>query len=254
MVGLPPATHLATCVQGLERLVDAVVVATPPGTHAEVAVALLQAGVHCLIEKPLAARGEDVGAIIKAAKDGGAIAAVGFSERFNDAVSAASRRIAEQGPFEAKIQRFSAAPPPGHSVDVIDDLLCHDLDWFFRMGGSPETQFAVTDVKLNAFGPAALEVTMQHQQARWRVSVGYEPQFSVRTATITNALGNSEQIRLGPAPNSGEDDPLTRQARAFVTLVSGQSSGIATLDDAVRVATLSTRIRNAAIAAGDRAA
>jgi predicted dehydrogenase len=70
---------------------DAAVVAVPTEAHAEIAVPLVESGVHTLVEKPLASTVAEADRLIQAARSGGAVLAVGHSERFNPAIKAARR-------------------------------------------------------------------------------------------------------------------------------------------------------------------
>lgn len=105
--------------------VDAAIVALPTSHHAEVAVPLLEAGVHCLVEKPIAPTVADAERIVEAAERGGATLAVGHVERFNPAVLEAEKFIddvihveaARVGPFSARV-----------ADSVVIDLMIHDLD------------------------------------------------------------------------------------------------------------------------------
>ena len=85
--------------------VDAVLIATPNHTHADLAVAALQAGVHTLIEKPLATTRAEGEAILGAAERSGCVAAVGFCTRFEGAVEL-MHQLLEHG-FFGKIRRFA---------------------------------------------------------------------------------------------------------------------------------------------------
>ncbi|MDX2221222.1 MAG: Gfo/Idh/MocA family oxidoreductase [Rhodospirillaceae bacterium] len=115
-------------VAALAGCVDAAIVATPPATHAEVATALLRRGVHCLIEKPLATAADECEAIAQAAQAGGAIVQVGHIERFNPAVVALAREIGAAPAAEISARRHN--PPPGRApgIDVVADLMIHDID------------------------------------------------------------------------------------------------------------------------------
>ena len=77
------------------NLVDAVSIAVPSSQHAEVAVPLLEAGIHCLVEKPLAPSRVDCEAIIRASNSSGSLLMVGHIERFNPAVQALSNILNE---------------------------------------------------------------------------------------------------------------------------------------------------------------
>ena len=114
--------------------VQAATVAVPTQHHAEVAVPLLEAGIDVLVEKPLAATLEQAGAINDAAARHGRIVMVGHSERFNPAVLALTREIERPRFFE--IHRLAAFSARSTDVDVVLDLMIHDLDLLLAFDGS----------------------------------------------------------------------------------------------------------------------
>ena len=110
----------------LSGRVDAAVVAVPTEAHAEVALPLVQSGVHTLVEKPLASTVAEADRLIDAARDGGALLAVGHSERFNPAFTAARPHIRD--PRFIEVHRLGTFSPRGLDIDVVLDLMIHDLD------------------------------------------------------------------------------------------------------------------------------
>lgn len=125
----------------IERLsdlppVDAVSIATPSITHVEIAEALIAAGVHCLIEKPLAlgaAEGERLAAFARRRR---VKVAVGHLERFNPAFQALVARKAELGRLHALTARRMGRVARIVDVDVIDDLMVHDIDLILALTGA----------------------------------------------------------------------------------------------------------------------
>lgn len=110
-------------------------VCVPTAHHAAVAASLLQAGVHCLIEKPLAATLEQADEILRVAQQHGALVQVGHLERFNPAVTAARAHLHQPMFFEA--HRLSIFTPRSLDVDVVLDLMIHDLDIVLSFVDSP---------------------------------------------------------------------------------------------------------------------
>jgi len=106
--------------------VDIVVVAVPTESHAAVALPLLEAGVHALVEKPIAQTVAEADALIAAAKKAGAVLAVGHSERFNPAVAAARAYVTD--PRFIEVHRLGVFPDRSLDIDVVLDLMIHDLD------------------------------------------------------------------------------------------------------------------------------
>jgi predicted dehydrogenase len=106
--------------------VDAVSIATPTETHCEIACAFLDAGVHVLVEKPIAATLADADKMIEAARRSGAKLMVGQLERFNPAMVALRPRVTS--PLYFEIHRVSPFPNRSLDVDVVLDVMIHDLD------------------------------------------------------------------------------------------------------------------------------
>ena len=115
-------------------LVDAAVVAVPTRAHAVVTGELLRAGVGCLVEKPFAATLAEADEMIRLARERGVVLQVGQLERFNPAVTAA-RAVATR-PMFFEAHRLSVFTPRSLDVDVVLDLMIHDLDVVLSMVGS----------------------------------------------------------------------------------------------------------------------
>lgn len=122
-----------TEVASLRGLVDAAVVATPTVTHAEVGCALLEMGLDLLVEKPIAADLESARRLVHAAARAGRVLQVGHLERFNPAVSALER--IKTVPLFFEIHRLSPFTPRSLDVDVVLDLMIHDLEIVLSLVG-----------------------------------------------------------------------------------------------------------------------
>lgn len=139
--GVADGLHTCASVEDLVAMgVDAVVVATPTDDHLPVGLQLAAAGVHALIEKPLAA---DVGAgrlLLEAFEQAGLIAAVGHIERFNPAVRSLKARLGagELGDlYQVSTSRQGPFPDRVRDVGVIKDLATHDIDLTAYAAGVP---------------------------------------------------------------------------------------------------------------------
>ena len=106
--------------------VDAAVIAVPTTAHAEVALAALDAGVHLLIEKPIASTLEEADRIVERAAERGLTVATGHVERFNGALRACERYLDE--PRFVESHRLAPFGPRGTDVAVVLDLMIHDID------------------------------------------------------------------------------------------------------------------------------
>ncbi len=114
---------------------DAVSVAVPTVHHHAVAAELLEAGLDLLVEKPLAASLDEADDLLQRAQRGQRIVQVGHLERFNPAVLAVQPRIKRPMFFEA--HRLSIFTPRSLDVDVVLDLMIHDLDIVLTFAHSP---------------------------------------------------------------------------------------------------------------------
>jgi predicted dehydrogenase len=112
--------------EALLAAVDAAVVAVPTTAHAEVSLAALDAGVHLLIEKPIAATVEEADAIVRRAEANGVVVATGHVERFNGALRACEQYL--EDPRFAESHRLAPFGPRGTDVAVVLDLMIHDID------------------------------------------------------------------------------------------------------------------------------
>ncbi len=115
-----------TDVAAVRGRVDAVTVAVPTDRHRAVAVPLLERGISVLVEKPMARTLDEADEMIAAAAAGGAVLAVGHTERHNPAVAAALPAV--EAPRFIEVHRIGGFSPRGLDVDVVFDLMIHDLD------------------------------------------------------------------------------------------------------------------------------
>jgi predicted dehydrogenase len=106
--------------------VDAVTIAVPTELHRDVARPFLDAGVAALVEKPLARSLAEADDLIAAAARQGAVLAVGHTERFNPAVEAARPLVTD--PRFIEVHRLGTFPERSLDIDVVFDLMIHDLD------------------------------------------------------------------------------------------------------------------------------
>jgi len=135
----------------IEQKIDIAVVAVPTFLHAQIGLQLAAAGIHTLIEKPIASTVEDGIALVEAFESRGLVGAVGHIERFNPALQSMRQRIENgdlgdvyqiatrrQGPFPARIA----------DVGVVKDLGTHDIDSTSWLAQSEyESVFAQTAFK-----------------------------------------------------------------------------------------------------------
>ena len=106
--------------------VDAVTLAVPTELHCEIAQPFLSAGVPVLVEKPMARSVGEADEIIAAAARANVALAVGHTERFNPAVAAARPLLGD--PRFIEVHRLGTFPERSLDIDVVFDLMIHDLD------------------------------------------------------------------------------------------------------------------------------
>jgi predicted dehydrogenase len=119
-------TRPLTSATELTGLVDAVTVAVPTEQHLAVALPFLEAGVPVLVEKPMARSLDEADRMIAAAEKSGAVLGVGHTERFNPAVDVARRMLDD--PRFIEVHRLGTFPERSLDIDVVFDLMIHDLD------------------------------------------------------------------------------------------------------------------------------
>ena len=124
-----------TSVEELFGRVEAVSVAVPTVHHRDVAAALMAAGIDVLIEKPLASTLDEADDLISLAKANQRVVQVGHLERFNPAVKATLPLITRPMFFE--VHRLSVFSPRSLDVDVVLDLMIHDIDVVLSFVNSP---------------------------------------------------------------------------------------------------------------------
>lgn len=115
-----------TNVEALEGRVDAVIVAVPTKNHLEVVEPLLNAGIPVLVEKPIASNLAEADEMLAVAAHSGTCLAVGHTERFNPALTTALPLVDK--PRFIEVHRLGAYPSRSLDIDVVFDVMIHDLD------------------------------------------------------------------------------------------------------------------------------
>jgi predicted dehydrogenase len=122
--------------------VEAVCIAVPTLLHHRVGMACLQAGVHVLIEKPIAATQEEAADLIRAAETAGRLLQVGHIERFNPAFRELVRVVANEEVVVLEARRHSPYADRANDVSVVLDLMIHDIDLVLELAASPVVRLA----------------------------------------------------------------------------------------------------------------
>src|SRR5437588_2432592 len=170
-----------TSWQELIGSVDAVSLAVPTESHYEIACALLEAGIHVLVEKPISRTLEEADRMIAAANKSGAILQVGHAERFNPAMMALRPHVRNPVYFEIhRVGQFSAR---SLDIDVVLDLMIHDLDIVQWLVGED-----IEVTSLQAVGIPILTNRVDAANARLEFATG-------AVANITASRVGTEKIR-----------------------------------------------------------
>lgn len=130
--------------------VEAVCVAVPTKLHHAVGMTCLQAGVHVLVEKPIAASIAEAESLVNAAADSQCILQVGHIERFNPAFQELSKVLKTEELLAIEAHRMSPYSHRANDVSVVLDLMIHDIDLLLELAAAPV-------VKLTASGSRAAD-------------------------------------------------------------------------------------------------
>ena len=158
---------------------DAVVIATPTNAHAELATFFLERGRDVLVEKPIAATLAEADELVALARRRGRVLAVGHVERHNPAVGAALGTVVR--PLFIEAHRLGVFTPRGLDVDVVLDLMIHDLQLVSAWVGEPVRE-------IRAAGAPVLTPRLDIAQARIEFEGGC-------VANLTASRVSSERMR-----------------------------------------------------------
>ncbi len=219
--------------------VDAATLAVPTALHAPIGVNLLSRGIDLLVEKPIAPDLESADRLLQAARDQGRIVQVGHLERFNPAVEAAA--AVARLPLFFEVHRMSVFTPRSLDIDVVLDLMIHDIDIVLSLVESPLQQ--VQAVGLPVLSPRAdiAHVRLQFEngcvanltasrvsterirklrffQPRQYVSLDYSRQDGA-----IFSVGPSNHIEMRPL-EIARAEPLAREMAAFLECVQKRAA------------------------------
>ncbi len=248
-----------------EEKVDAASVAVPTMHHLATATALMQAGVDVLIEKPLATSLAQADELIQVAGRHGRVAQVGHLERFNPAVRATLPLITRPMFFE--VHRLSVFTPRSLDVDVVLDLMIHDLDIVLKFVTSPVKEIRavglpilspktdIANVRLEFESGCVANLTasrvstelvrkLRFFQPRQYVSIDYQRQdvmvFSVGDK-LEGAPSVNPQIGMFKPPIMAEE-PLHAELKSFLDAVRRRAQPEVPLEDGRRALALGLEI------------
>jgi predicted dehydrogenase len=238
--------------------VQAASVAVPTIHHLDVAQQLMEAGIDVLIEKPLAASLAEADELVRLAQRLGRIGQVGHLERFNPAVRATLPLITRPMFFE--VHRLSVFTPRSLDVDVVLDLMIHDLDIVLSFVNSPVKEIRavglpilsgkvdIANVRLEFDSGCVANFTasrvstervrkLRFFQPRQYVSLDYGRQdvlvFSVGQDDALGTPSVNPKIQVSKPPTTGEE-PLHAELKSFLESVQRRCAPTVTLEDGRR--------------------
>src|SRR5438874_10862624 len=240
--------------------VEAVSIATPTETHREIACAFLEKGVHVLVEKPIALTLAEADKMIGAASSAGAKLMVGHLERYNPAMVALRPHVTQ--PLYFEIHRVSPFPNRSLDVDVVLDVMIHDLDavqWLVGEGvaiseihavGIPvitdkvdaanaRLEFengTVANITASRIGTEKIRKTRFYQTNSY-VVLDYATKF----ASVTSLNSEASHPLLGISINQlkiDEVEPLRAEITAFLDCIENDQPPAITGDDGRRALAL----------------
>jgi predicted dehydrogenase len=269
---------------------DAAVVSVPTVHHLATARTLMEGGLDVLIEKPIAASLAEADELIRIAQRSKRIAMVGHLERFNPAVRAAMPLLTQ--PLFYEIHRLSIFTPRSLDVDVVLDLMIHDIDVLLAMVDSPVREVRavgipvlspkvdIANVRLEFESGCVANLTasrvstervrrMRFFQPHQYISIDYAKQdvFSLTVDAKTLATQSFEDLMFAPQapgappipgvklerPEVHREEPLLAEHKAFLKAVRERSTPEVSLEDGRRALAVALDIHAAMEAHHERA-
>lgn len=244
--------------------VDAVVVAVPTVDHLAVVRECLSRGLHVLVEKPMAASLDEADEMIRVAAEAKVVLAVGHTERFNPAIQAALPVL--RTPRFIEVHRLSGFPERSLDIDVIFDVMIHDLDIILTIDPSGVTgveavgvpvltsRIDIANARVKFASGCIANITasrISRDQVRkvrcfqpdMYVSVDYAAQ-ELDIWRLTPRPGERPAIEGGPVPVVREE-PLRRELMDFVDAVRADRSPAVPGDAGRRALALATQVADA---------
>jgi predicted dehydrogenase len=262
-------TAAFSSVKGLiDYGVDAVSVVTPTFNHHDAVVALLQAGIHVLVEKPIASTVLEAEAMAAVARAHHCILQVGHIERFNGAVMALIEAV--KAPRFIECHRLSPYRGRGVDVSVVLDLMIHDLDIVLALVRSEVTSLDAIGVSVFSDHEDIANVRLRFASGcvanltSSRVSV--EPMRKIRifeeNAYVSTDYAAQDVLvyrkKPGPVPDGAspmehieieplrveKDEPLKLELASFIDCVREQKRPVVSADDAIQALRLAQDVVN----------
>ena len=241
--------------------VDAVTVAVPTELHHEIALPFLERGISVLVEKPITRTLEEADALVAAAKASGATLAAGHTERYNPAVAAVLPLVST--PRFIEVHRLGVFPDRSLDIDVVFDLMIHDLDIILAIVRAEVTaieavgvpvltdKFDIANARLRFSSGCIANVTASRiSKERVRkirffqpdayISIDYADQ-SVEGYRLKRRDGQRPEIQGGQLPVAREE-PLKRELEDFIRAVREKRRPLVNGEDGRRALALAQAI------------
>jgi predicted dehydrogenase len=241
--------------------VDAVTIAVPTEIHREIALPFLDAKIPVLVEKPMTRSLEEADDLIAAAARSGVVLAVGHTERFNPAVAAAAPLLTD--PRFIEVHRLGTFPERSLDIDVVFDLMIHDLDVVLSLVRSDVESIEAVGVPVltprvviaNArltFANGCIANITASRISRDRVrkirffqptaylSIDYAAQ-KIEMWRVSAGNGGRPAIEGGDVPVRNEE-PLLRELTDFVDAVVSRRTPLVTAEQGRRALALAAEI------------
>jgi predicted dehydrogenase len=217
---------------------DAAIIAAPTSAHTEIGCFLMEAGIDVLVEKPIATNLAEADRLVETAARTGRILQVGHLERFNPVVQALEQAVT--APLFFEIHRMSVFSPRSLDVDVVLDLMIHDLDIVLALQRDLPEEIRAAGVSILSPNVDIANVRLQFPngcvanltasrvstekirklrlfQPREYISLDYSKQHAVRFR-----VGDDRQIQFSEL-SSAKAEPLQAQFDAFLDSVTNRT-------------------------------
>ncbi|MBI5238153.1 MAG: Gfo/Idh/MocA family oxidoreductase [Deltaproteobacteria bacterium] len=230
-------TEAYSSYRDLMGRVDAVSIATPTETHSSIAFDFLSNGVDVLVEKPITISIEEAKGLVKEAKRTKRVLQVGLLERFNAAVVEAKKRV--KNPIFIEAQRLSPFPDRSTDVDVVLDVMIHDIDIALDLVnssiesvdaiGSPvlTDKIDMASARIKFKSGAVVDITASRVskervrkarifQSNEYISIDYAGQSISITKILPGAHGDVTRI-IEERPELQKTDQILEELKAFIS-------------------------------------
>jgi predicted dehydrogenase len=241
--------------------VDAVSLAVPTIDHARIGIDLLQHGIDVLVEKPISSKAEEARALIDVAAKNNRVLQVGHVERFNPVVTLACEAATRPQFFE--IHRLAAFSPRSLDIDVVLDLMIHDIDIVLSLVRAPVKEVRAVGIPVLSTRADIANARVEFEDgcvANFTASrVSFEKVRKLRffqphdyiSVDYASQTGTMVSLRMGRVMERKLEpptqEPLKIELAAFADCVRTRRAPAVSGEDGLKALELATRI-NAAIA------